>query len=246
MRVPLVLVMVVGGIAHADSVRERIAALPRLDAIVTGHAFDATSHAPFAGVTVIATSNQLGQTQTAITDEHGWYSIEVPPALTRFVFYYGPVEYEATIVVPRSARAALEIEFEDPPEEHAAPACATPFAAHPQRSDVDALVASVLRREHRTKLVRWTPLLARVPRSFRLVNELVLQAMADRAGEWQIAVTFESVEVAGDCAVVKWSHDYTAPRNGEQFCLCGDDSEDLYERRNGAWRFVKTLYATSG
>jgi len=245
-RTPLVLVILVGGLASADSVRDRIAALAARDVVVTGHAIDASTGAPFVGVTVIAASKALPQPQTTITDEQGWYSIEAPSALTQLTFYYGDLTIEHEVYLPPSKRVAFNLAFEDPPERAVTPPCAGEFAARPRRTDVDALVAAVLRQDNQTKMVRWSEVLERVPEPFRIVNEGQLQAIADRTDKWQVAVSFESIEVAGSCAVVKWGHGHTAPRNGEQFCLCGDSYEDVYERRRGVWRYVKTVHGMAG
>jgi len=52
------------------------------------------------GVTVVATSPALAQTQTAITDENGFYKItELPPGQYLVTFYYADIKIEASGVI---------------------------------------------------------------------------------------------------------------------------------------------------
>ena len=61
---------------------------------IAGQVTDKTAE-PLAGVTVIATSPALAQTQTAITDEHGMYQINGLPSGDYLVtFYYGDATLE--------------------------------------------------------------------------------------------------------------------------------------------------------
>ena len=54
-------------------------------------------HAPIVGVTVIITSPSLAQTQTAITDENGYYKVtDLPPGDYLITFYYQDITLERT------------------------------------------------------------------------------------------------------------------------------------------------------
>src|SRR5580765_4672638 len=62
---------------------------------VQGQVTDANTGEKLAGVTVIATSPAMQGTQTAITDENGFYKInELPPGEYLVTFYYADLTLE--------------------------------------------------------------------------------------------------------------------------------------------------------
>src|SRR6266853_1639007 len=62
---------------------------------IQGQVKDSKTKEPLAGVTVIATSPALAQTQTAITDDKGTYKIsDLPPGDYLVTFYYADITLE--------------------------------------------------------------------------------------------------------------------------------------------------------
>jgi len=71
---------------------------------VKGVISDSRSGEKLAGVTVIATSNQSKQTQTAITSDDGTYAIGLPPGTYTMTFFYADTQIERRGVVVGSAK----------------------------------------------------------------------------------------------------------------------------------------------
>src|SRR5438105_1068634 len=64
---------------------------------VQGVVTDSKTGDKLPGVTVVITSPAISQTQTAITDESGFYKIsELPPGDYRVTFYYADITIEQT------------------------------------------------------------------------------------------------------------------------------------------------------
>jgi hypothetical protein len=242
-RVPLVLVMVVGGIAHADSVRERLASLPVPLVAVTGHVYDLADGTPLEGVTVLAPTNQV-----AITDARGAFSLDVPRALTVVELFYADASYERTIF-PREGMA-LETRIAKPPP--APPACPGEVALAPSPADVDGLVAAVV--AHARQLADG----ALLPASFSVVapgargvrgatrrSARDIQALADSTQREQTYLVIDDEpQVSGDCAVVSASVQKALPRGDRRTLLCCCSSTDVYRRRrDGTWVFDRNLGA---
>ncbi len=71
-------------------------ATPEAGGVITGKVIDARTGDPLAGCTVVA-SSKLSTTQTAITDEHGTYTIgALPSASYNLTFYYADHSGELT------------------------------------------------------------------------------------------------------------------------------------------------------
>jgi Carboxypeptidase regulatory-like domain len=72
---------------------------------VQGVVSDKKTGEPIAGVTVIATGRSLAGTQTAISDDKGFYAIEVPPGEFTVQFYYGDITLERSNVAVASGKS---------------------------------------------------------------------------------------------------------------------------------------------
>ena len=72
---------------------------------VQGVISDKKTGQPLVGVTVIATGNKLAGTQTAISDERGFYAIDVPPGKYTVQFYYGDMTLERSNVAVANGKA---------------------------------------------------------------------------------------------------------------------------------------------
>ncbi|MBV8759808.1 MAG: TonB-dependent receptor [Deltaproteobacteria bacterium] len=78
-------------LVHPTSARAQSATSGAVQGVVA----DAASGEPLPGVTVIVTSPAIAQTQTAITDEKGFYKItELPPGEYLVTFYYADITLE--------------------------------------------------------------------------------------------------------------------------------------------------------
>jgi hypothetical protein len=70
-----------------------------MTAHITGTVTDTHTGASLPGVTVVATSATLRLTQSAITDEHGHYQINVTPAAYKVSFFFADITHETSTVV---------------------------------------------------------------------------------------------------------------------------------------------------
>jgi hypothetical protein len=78
-------------------------------ATIYGVACDERDGTPLAGVTVIATSRALAETQTAMTDERGVYAIEsLPPGNYLVTFYYADCTIERSTQIVDHPREVVE------------------------------------------------------------------------------------------------------------------------------------------
>jgi hypothetical protein len=75
--------------------------LPVDHGAIQGQVRDAETGEPLAGVTVVVTAPELVGSQTAITDERGFYAISALPASMRYLttFYYGDTTVERRDIV---------------------------------------------------------------------------------------------------------------------------------------------------
>ncbi len=73
------------------------AALPSAAAgVVRGRVVDVNSSEPLVDVVIVATSDALIGTQTAITDDNGTYHVaQLPPGRYTITYYYGPSQFAA-------------------------------------------------------------------------------------------------------------------------------------------------------
>lgn len=73
------------------------AALPSAaSGVVRGRVVSAGNAEPLANVVIVATSDALIGTQTAITDDNGTYSVgQLPPGRYTITYYYGPSQFAA-------------------------------------------------------------------------------------------------------------------------------------------------------
>jgi len=80
--------------------------LPRSKGAIQGVVRDAATGEPLAGVTIIVTSPVLEQTQSAISDENGYYKvIDLPPGNYTTTFYYADVTIEHSGLAVSERRA---------------------------------------------------------------------------------------------------------------------------------------------
>ena len=66
-----------------------------------GRMRDPNNQEPLAGVTIVATSPSMEGTQTAISDEAGWFSLVLPPGDYHVIFYYLDTREDRDALVTR-------------------------------------------------------------------------------------------------------------------------------------------------
>jgi hypothetical protein len=72
---------------------------------IQGLVNDKKTGEPLPGVTVIVTGKALAATQTAVSDDKGFYAIDVPPGSYMVQFYYGDMTVERANVAVASGKA---------------------------------------------------------------------------------------------------------------------------------------------
>ncbi|MEO8846477.1 MAG: carboxypeptidase regulatory-like domain-containing protein [Kofleriaceae bacterium] len=90
---------------NTSSSRATSSPVPAGSGKVQGVVSDKKTGQPLAGVTVIATGNKLAGTQTAISDDKGFYTIDVPAGTYTLSYYYGDVTLEHANVAVRDGKA---------------------------------------------------------------------------------------------------------------------------------------------
>lgn len=239
--------------------------------VIEGQVRDGRTGEPVQGADVEAYPGDRSP-ERVVTDEHGFYELPIPAG--RYTIAAGLPG--VSVALPkrrfdRPRRVDFEIDHDQllearaawPPEACPGSAPGTVIEGHStSQAELDAIARAALshwaqdlgsgphyverevdqhHRRHRTLENAAMP-----DARFQLISRAALQAEAERRGGEVPFINFHSIHANGACALVVVGNDGAKPAVNDLLFDCRCQSHDIYERRDGAWQFVRRAFEACG